>query len=100
MPPYQRRVKVPGKTAQELYDKISSDIDHFLSKTSLGNFTLKRFPEKQEIQLQSSMLSAMLKCTEGAISLEGQLSFLASPFKAKIDQGIDKWIDQSFKSQA
>ena len=100
MPAYRRKVEIPGKNAQELYDKIAGDIDDFLAKTTLGNFDLKRSPEKKQIQLKSSMFSATLTCSKGSISLEGQLSFLAAPFKSRLDDGIDQWLKRSFESQA
>jgi hypothetical protein len=96
MPSYTRTVKVPGKTSQELYDRISSGIDAFLQKTPIGKYDLERDPEKKSVRFKSSMASASLLCGEGSIELEAKLSLFAAPFRSKLDEGIDRWIAKTF----
>lgn len=98
MPSYSRTVQVPGKTAQELYDKISSEIDRVMAKGPLpiGKFDVQREPSSREVKLKSSMVSATLICGEGSLKLDAQLSLLAIPFRSKIDDGIDRWIAKAF----
>ena len=96
MPAYNRRVSIPGKSSQELYDKVSKDIDRFLAKTNIGRFNIDRNPKTKEVSVKSPMFSAALRCTDGEISVEGQLSLLAAPFRSKIDDGIDHWIAKTF----
>jgi hypothetical protein len=96
MASYTRTVQIPGKTSQQLYDRISSEIDSFLSKTSIGKYTLERDPDKKEVRFQSSMASASLLCGEEKIDLTAKLSLFASPFRAKLDEGIDRWISKTF----
>ena len=43
------------------------------------------------------MFSATLSCSDGKISLDGNLSLLATPFRSKIDQGIDRWVEKTFQ---
>ena len=100
MPSYTRKVTVAGKSSQELYDKVSSDIDRFLTKAQIGKFDLERRPEKKEVEIKSSMFSAVLSCRDGALELNGKLSLLAAPFKSKIDEGIDKWLAKTFSPTA
>ncbi len=96
MPSYTRTVPVPGKNAQELYDKVASDIDRFLEKASVGKFEVDRNPAKKEVQVKSSMFSATLTCKEAGIQLDAKLSLLATPFRSKIDEGIDRWVAKTF----
>ena len=96
MPSYKRRVEVPGKTSDELYAKISEDIDKLMEKISLGNFEVFREPSKKEVSLKSSMVTATLRCEEGAVSLDASLSLAASLFRSKIDGGIDRWLAKTF----
>lgn len=96
MPSYSRKVQVPGKTSQELYDKISQDIDRFLEKASLGKCDIRRDPGTKQVEVKHSMFSATLICTEGTIELNAKLSLLAAPFRSKLDQGIDKWLSKAF----
>ncbi len=98
MPSYTKEVKVSGKSGQELYEKVSSEIERFLEKASLGKYELVRSPEKRQVELKSSMLTATLFCTDGLFKLDGKLSLMALPFKAKIDAGIERWIQKSFQS--
>lgn len=98
MPSYTRKVQVPGKSAQELYDKVSGDIQRFMEKASIGKVDIERDPAKKQIHVKSSMFSATLNCVEGAMELDGKLSLMAVPFKSKIDEGIDKWIAKTFKT--
>lgn len=97
MASYTRKIQVPGKSSQELYDKISADIDGFLAKTGMGKVVVERDAAKKEVRIKSSMLTATLACQEGGINLDGKLSLLASPFRGKIDAGIDKWLAKTFK---
>ncbi len=96
MPSYKREVSVPGKSSQELYDKVASDIQRFLDKTGTGSYEIDRDPAKKQVSVKGSMFSAVLACTDGKLSLNGNLSLLASPFKSKIDQGIDRWLEKAF----
>ena len=100
MPSYSRKVPVPGKTAQELYDKVSSDIERFMEKASIGKVDIERDPGKKQVHVKSSMFSATLNCRDGAMELDGKLSLMAMPFKSKLDDGIDKWIAKTFSKPA
>lgn len=97
MPSYSRKVDLPGKSSQELYDKVSADVERFMSKASIGNFDVKRVPEKKEVHIKASMVTATLICKEGSITLDAKLSLLAAPFRSKIDDGIDRWLEKTFK---
>ncbi len=96
MPSYSRQVEVSGKSAQELYDKISIEIDRFMEKSNVGKFEVQRDPAKRQVSVKSSMFSATLHCDENLLRLEGSLSLMALPFRSKIDDGIDKWIGKTF----
>lgn len=98
MPSYKREVKVPGKSSQELYDKVSQDIERFLSKASLGAVDIQRDAAKKQLAVKNAMFSATLFCEEGLLRLDGSLSFVALPFKSKLDEGIDKWIAKTFST--
>lgn len=100
MPSYSRTVQVPGKTAQELYEKVSSEIGRFLEKASIGNFDVNCDPQRREVNVKSSMFSATLFCREGELSLDGKLSLMATPFRSKIDEGIDRWLTKAFNLKA
>jgi hypothetical protein len=96
MPSYSRNVAVPGKTAQELYDKVAVEIDRFLEKSGMGKFDVARDPAQKTISVKSPMFSAKLVCEDANLKLDGSLSLLAMPFKSKIDSGIDWWIGKHF----
>lgn len=96
MPSYSREVTIPGKSSQELYDRVSQDIDRFMNKASIGNFEVDRDPGKKEVCVKSSMVTATLVCDDGKLRLDAKLSLLAAPFRSKIDEGINKWIAKTF----
>ena len=100
MPSYSRQVPVPGRSSQELYDKVAAQIDHFLEKAQVGKADVKRDPSGKKLLIESSMFSATLKCKDNCIEVDGKLSLLAAPFRSKIDEGIDKWIARAFGSKA
>lgn len=89
---------MPGKTSQELYDRVSADLEKFLSKAPVGKFDVTRDPAKKIVAAKGSMFSAQLACADGAIDLDVKLSLLAAPFRSKLDEGIDKWLSKSFPS--
>ncbi|MBC7690991.1 MAG: polyhydroxyalkanoic acid system family protein [Methylotenera sp.] len=94
---FSRKVPVPGKSSQELFDKISEDIEKFLAKASMGKFDVQRDVATKSVNVKSSMLNASLVCVEGAINIEGKLGLLATPFKSKIDEGINYWLKKTFQ---
>ena len=96
MASYTRKVQIPGRSSQELYEKISADIDRFMEKIGVGKVAIERNAAKKEVLVKSSMVTATLACQEGCIQLDAKLSLLASPFRGKIDAGIDKWIAKTF----
>jgi hypothetical protein len=96
MPSYKKEVKLPGKSSQQIYDVVSVSIDKFLEKASVGKFDISRNPSDKTVDIKSSMFSGKLSCTDGCIKLDASLSLMASPFKSKIDEGIDKWISKVF----
>jgi hypothetical protein len=96
MPSYSRTVKIPGKSAQELYDKVASEIDRFISKGSLpGQIDINRDPGQKQVSVTHSMVSATLHCEEGQLRLDAKLSLLATPFRSKIDDGINRWLEKT-----
>lgn len=96
MPSYSREVRIPGLSAQELYDKVAAGIDRFMEKASIGNYDVERDPSRKEVRLKASMVSATLICSEEKLTLDAKLSLLAAPFRSKIDEGINKWIAKTF----
>ncbi len=96
MPSYSKEVKILGKTSDQLYEKVAVEIDRMLEKSNLGKYEVVRRPEKKELEIKSSLFSAVLKCTDGKISLNGKIGMMALPFKAKIDSGIDRWLAKTF----
>ena len=96
MPSYSRRVKIPGKTSQELYEKVSEGIDRFMSKSSIGKYEIERDPKNKAIKVNGSVFSATLTCLESEMELDAKLSLLAAPFRSKLDQGIDHWLSKTF----
>ena len=96
MPTYSRHVQIPGRSADEIYNKISEGIDRFLSKSSVGSYDLDRQPAQKTITAKSSLFTASLICTDGSVRLDAKLSLLAAPFRSKLDEGIDKWIAKTF----
>jgi len=96
MPSYSRTVKIPGKSAADLYAKVSTEIARFMEKSNVGKFDIATEPAKLQVSVKSSMFSATLHCEDGALRLDGSLSLLATPFRSKIDEGIDKWVAKTF----
>lgn len=99
MPSYSRSIAVSGRTSDEIYGKISTDIDRFVEKYTGGmKFDIVRDPATKTVTLKSSMATAKLVCGEGSIVLDAKLGLLAMPFKSKIDEGIDRWVTKTFQT--
>ena len=100
MPSYERKIPLPGKTADEIYARISSAIGKFQEKDTgkWGKFDFKLSPDSKTVRLESAQVTADLACHDGEIRLAGKLSFLLSAFRGKIDSGIDDWINRAFKA--
>jgi hypothetical protein len=96
MPAYNKKVRVPGKSAQELYEKISKDIEVMVSKWGLPNAKLSHDAAKKQVLLKAPMVEATLSCHDGELRLDAQLGLLAMPFRSKIDEQVDKWVSRNF----
>lgn len=96
MPSYTRKVQIPGKKSEELYETVSKEIQKFLVKLSVGQFEIENKPDAKQVHLKSSMVTATLSCMEECLELNAKLSLMAVPFKSKIDQGIDRWLAKTF----
>lgn len=100
MASYQRKIELPGKSADEIYTRISQAIGKFQEKDTgkFGKFDITTDPVAKSVRLASSQVSADLVCKDGEVILTGKLSFLASAFRSKIDNGIDEWVSKAFKA--
>ncbi len=96
MADFSRKIELPGRTADELYNKISSDLAKFLEKGSPVKAEITRNDAARTMEAKSSMFSAKLRCVEGCIQVDVKLGLLALPFKSKLDEGIDKWLRKAF----
>jgi hypothetical protein len=96
MPSFSRKVQIPGRTAQELYERVAADIERFLSKAAVGSFEVDRDAESKEVRIKGSIFSATLFFQDSEIELKAQLSLLAMPFRSQLDQGIDRWLAKTF----
>ncbi|NDD91033.1 hypothetical protein EBZ37_02985 [bacterium] len=97
MPAYSKTIKVPGRSAQDLYDKISTDLDRMVEKWGVSQkMELSRDPSKRQLHVKSSMVTATLTCTDGCLVLDAKLSLLATPFRSKIDEQIERWVSKNF----
>lgn len=94
---YNRHIPLAGKKAQEIYFEICKDIDQLFAKIPVGKFKVTRDDEKREIYLKSMLVNAKLICQEEYVQVEAQLSILAAPFRSKIDEGINRWIEKALK---
>lgn len=98
MPAYSKKVPLPGRTAQEIYEKISVDLEQLTAKGGLPNARLSRDPANRRMELKSPMFDAVLVCLDGEIRLDAKLGLLALPFRSKLDEQIEKWVGRSFPS--
>jgi hypothetical protein len=100
MPSYKRTIPLAGKTASEIYDRISHAIDKFQEKDTgkFGKFEFKCDSSAKTVCMESSHVTANLECRDGEVLLEGKLSFIVSAFRGRIDAGIDEWIAKAFKA--
>jgi hypothetical protein len=97
MPSYSRRVQIPGKSAEELFEKVASSIDRFIQKSSMGQFEIEKDAHQKEVRLKGSLFQGVIQCREAELSVTGQLSFLAKPFQSQLDTGISKWLAKTFQ---
>jgi hypothetical protein len=96
MASFSKKFEIPGKTSEVIYGAVSTDIDRFLSKTPLGTVDVTREDAQKKVSFKSSMASGSLQAKDGELAVEVSLSFLASAFKGKIEEGITRWLNKTF----
>jgi hypothetical protein len=99
MPKYSRNVSIPGHNADALYERVSADIEKFLSKTPIGKYDINRDAPGKKVAFKSQLASAMLVCTDNTIQIDVDLSLFAAPFRSKLDEGLNKWLAKAFNVQ-
>ena len=93
---FTKKFQIPGKSADVIYTAVSNNIEHFLSKTPLGAVDVSRNETTKEVSFKSGMASGTLTATEGSLGVDISLSFLASAFKGKIEEGVTRWLSKTF----
>lgn len=96
MPSYKKKIPIPGKKSEDIYAIVSKEISAFLTKLGVGEFKLSKSDAQKTLEMESKLFSAKLHCRDEEVELDGSLSFLAVPFKSKIDEGISRWISKHF----
>ena len=96
MASFKKNFPIPGHAAEKIYSVIAKDIDKFLAKTPLTNVHVDRDEKAKKVSFKSSMASGSITAQENAVSVDISLSFLASAFKGKIDEGVTKWLTKTF----
>lgn len=98
MPGYSRNIPLPGKTADEIYSKISQGVDWVENNDAgkFGKFEFIRNDQAKTVSLKNALATADLVCKEDEIVLNAKLSLVAYAFRPKIDEGIDRWIKKTF----
>ena len=96
MASFSKKFPIPGKSADVIYASVSGGIDHFLSKTPLGNVDVTRDEPGKKVSFKSGMASGVLSAKDNELTVEVSLSLLASAFKGKIDEGVTRWLNKTF----
>ena len=96
MASFNKTFAVPGQAADKIYSVLSTDIEKFLSKTPLTNVEIHRDEGAKKVSFKSSMASGTITAKDNSVSVDISLSFLASAFKGKIDEGVTKWLTKTF----
>lgn len=96
MAKFSKSFVVPGKSGQVIYQAIHENIDKFLSKTPIGEYELKKDEAKKEIAFKASMASGTIRAEDDGVHVDISLSLLATPFKGKLEEGINKWLSKTF----
>lgn len=96
MAKFTKSFNIPGKNGQMIYQAISENIEKFLSKTPIGEHELKKDDAKKEISFKASMASGTIRAQDDGVHVDISLSLLATPFKGKLEEGINKWLSKTF----
>ena len=98
MPKFSKTFTLPGISADQSFTKITAEIERWkkAQESLMGNIALAQDSAKKEMSLESKFVNATLTCTDGAVTIAGDLSFFALPFKGKVEAGIEKWVHSSF----
>ena len=100
MPSYRKVAELPGKSAADLYKKVSeglTGLEATLQSVPGGaDARTEHDASAHKVTIFSKFINATLVCHEGRIELNGALSWIAMPFKSKIDEVLDRWLKKTF----
>lgn len=97
MPAFSKKVPIPGKSSQELYETLSREIERFVQKATGGSkYEISRDEGAKRFEIKSALFSGSVSCAEGEMQMDLKLSLLAAAFKGKLDEGIEKWVNKTF----
>ncbi len=92
---YTRVVNLAGASAREIFDRISSDLERWKPKIAIPNVSIVADADRLSFKVDSPFFTGAVECHEGEAKVDGDLSFLASAFKSRVDQAIDDWVKGS-----
>jgi len=97
MPSYKKSVKVTGKSADQLYEIVKDELDQLIKKFMVGSYEIIPDSKKFTFELKAKPVQAILYCKNESLILEGSLSLMLYPFKSKIDEAIDRWLEKTLQ---
>lgn len=96
MPRYEKEISVKGKSQAELYKKISKEIEDLLKRFRMdSSLNYERLDAEHAFQVKHQHFTARLEVLDGKIILAGELSWIASAFRGRIDSGIEQWVKEN-----
>ncbi len=96
MPKFAKEVFIKGQSVDVLYERVVNDLSKFLNKTAFGHAELFRDDAQKILHFKASMAEGEISCHEGRIRVDAKISLFTVPFKSKIDETIDHWVESTF----
>ncbi len=88
----QKTITLTGRSAAEIYELLARDLETWSKHSALPGIKIEPHPQEQTVRLQSQWVNANFRCFDGQIQVQAELSWMARPFRSKIEAQLDKWV--------
>lgn len=94
----QKTVELKSFEADLIYQKLLQSWAKFLEKSPdwAKQCKLSEKPESKTLALTSPWATIQLQCLHEKVEIQGELSWMATPFHSQVEKAMNQWIEKNF----
>ncbi len=102
MPKFSKTFNIAGMDAHQILNKLEEVWNTTESRhgQSPMGFKVDFVKAEHKIEIQSPYLKGSIRIQDQQANLDGDISWMGMPFKKKIEEFLERWVNSNFKTKA